>query len=344
MKGGRAALLLVVLVAGEAMASAEERRTFRLTYRRGAGAASCPDQALLMSSVSVHLGYVPWDPRAVPEIRVEVARRASGIAARVRLRDNGGVVGSRELSSPQARCDELAAAVALAIAIAIDPLNARLAPSSSPASAPATIPRRPIRRQASDEEQDHAALVPRARAPAPTSIVPPVQARPRRRYSLTATIGGLVAVGAAPAVAGGLEVRASLRWSWVSLGLEGRIDLPAEGEVRGFAVRSSLLLGSFGGCAHWSVIEGCGLISAGALLASGDAGTRSHAVTVPYAAAVVRLGVDFPLGSFLSLRAHADLLTPLTRVILLDDLTEEMLWNAPAISGAFGLGLAGKIL
>lgn len=320
------ALLAALALAPSAGAAGPARR-FRLTYSRGPAAQTCPDASLVMSAVAVQLGYVPWEPEAADAIAVEIVRNEAGLRARVELRQGDKLAGSRVLSSAESDCQELSEAVALAIAIAIDPLNTRLA-----GPAPRPRPSQQYDREVSAEL--------RASQPAP----PPSPASPEHRpYGLLASVGGLAAVGSAPAVAGGLELQLALRWRRFSALVEGRLDLPAEKEVELGLVRSSLMLGAVGSCAHWRWAQGCGLIEAGAMRVTGE-GYAEENVTLPYAGAALRLGLEIPLFSVISVRGHADLLAPFTRVAFRDRASRDTVWTAPSVAGAFGLCVVVQIL
>jgi hypothetical protein len=285
-----------------------------------------------MSTVAALLGTSPWSDEAPRTLVVAVQAPAGQLAARIEMRGaRGAVTGVRELSSTRPDCKELAEAMALAIAIAIDPLSAaRLGTGAPP---PASLPAR--EGQARDRE-----FVPNlGRAPpvsGPSEQPPP----PRVRF-VEAGVGGHVAVGAAPEVAGGLAVHAGLRWPRLSAHLEGRFDFPREHEVLGGVIGSSLILASATGCGHYSWLYGCGIVAAGAIRTSGGAEKKEAKITLPYAAVGIRAGVELPLLPVLSLRAQADLLAPMTHITLRETDTDEELWTSPPVSGAFGLSLVG---
>jgi len=304
--------------------------TVQLRYTRGPGADHCPDEQTIRNAVAVRLGYEPWDPASERVVVVRIAKRGELLEARLRLQGAAGQrTGERVLRTRRLDCAELAASVELAISIAIDPLSV-VRPASAPASAPTT-------RLAATQP-----AVPRPpSAPTPRSRATPRPAVPLR---LSASVGGGLALGAAPAVTGGLGLQVSLRRGWWSLGAAGRFDLPARQEVPGGSVSGSLLAGKLLGCLHFRFGSGCALLAAGALRAAGHDLAEAQRSSLPYVGAGARLAVELPLVSVLSLRLHADLLVALTRITLKETGTDRVLWTLPPASGLFGLAAVVRFL
>jgi hypothetical protein len=161
---------------------------------------------------------------------------------------------------------------------------------------------------------------------------------------VAASVGGHVAVGSAPSVAGGVTLQGRLQWRSLSVGLEGRVDLPAYRDVSGGQVSSSLLLAGVLGCYHYRWVAGCALVMAGALRAAGHDIPNAESSTLAYVAGGVRLGVEVPLFSILALRVHSDLVVPFTRITLRETDTRTEIWSTPSLSGAFGLAVVGAFL
>jgi hypothetical protein len=323
-------ILLLALVAASLPALAGERARARLEYVLGPGAERCPDRSALMGAIVARLGYEPWDEQAPRLFKAIVRREGKILRAEVEIRDGDRVVGRRELSSAENDCQELAAAVGLAISIAIDPLSVgRKPPAAPPASAPA--PREPP-----PPATDHEPPVP--------AVVAPVRPRPETaRLRVSAGLGGLVAVGSAPGVAGGLTLQARLRLEALSVGLEGRVDLPARTDSQGGEVGTTLVAGALLPCVHWRYLAGCGNLTAGAIRAAGYGWERSDSGSAPYLAAGARGVLELPLVSVLSLRLHADLLAHVVRVRLQDPVTGDSFWSTPPVCGTFGLGVAARL-
>jgi hypothetical protein len=299
----------------------------RLLYTRGPGAEACPDLAAVRDAVAARLGYVPFDERAARLVIVAVASASPTLHARIELRDpSGKIVGLRELSSTSKDCKELASAVELALSIAIDPLS-----FTRPPRAP-TSERTPL--HAETPRPPPAGELRASARPAPVEETP--------RLQIAASVGGVVAIGSAPSVAGGITLQGQLRFRWTSLALEGRVDLPAYLDVAGGRISTSLLLANVLGCGHYRWLFGCLEVAAGAMRAAGHDIPDAESVTLAYVAGGVRLGTELPLHRVFALRLHGDLLAAFTRATLRETTTRAEIWSTPAISGAFGLAAVGR--
>ena len=51
------------------------------------------------------------------------------------------------------------------------------------------------------------------------------------------------------------------------------------------------------------------------------------------------IGVEIPIGSFLAIQLHGDVLAPLTQITL--RLNDRDVWTTPVVSGSLGASLAG---
>lgn len=283
----------------------------------------------LRDAVAAHLGYVPWDPLAPRLVIVAVGREGGTLRARVELREPDGRIGGvRELASVDGDCGELAAAVELAIAIAIDPLGVARAGSQGAAA------RRPR-------------TAPTARGPGPgppREVAPAARAEDLRRTRLAVSVGGLLCVGTEPSsLAGGLTLQARLQRRRTSLGLEGRVDLPARRAVPGGEISASLLLGGLVGCYHLGPALGCGLLELGALRAAGHDLPAAASATLFYGAGGARVGLELPLAAVLALRLHGDLLATFSHITLRETGTQRAIWSTPPLSGALGVAAVAVI-
>jgi hypothetical protein len=152
-------------------------------------------------------------------------------------------------------------------------------------------------------------------------------------------------VASAPAVSGGFTLGVGLRYGWLSLAAEGRVDLPASTEVIGGGrVSSALYLGALLPCLHLGPFSGCAVVKAGALRGEGHDLPLADAVTLPYLAAGARLAGELSLFRPLSIRIYGDFTGALARAVLRDTMTQEVLWRMPPVSGAFGLAIVANLL
>jgi len=131
---------------------------------------------------------------------------------------------------------------------------------------------------------------------------------------------------------------ASLRGGGLSLGLEGRADLPASTSLRVGEASTALLVASLVPCVHLRTVATCALVTGGALRAAGRGLVDPRQVTLPYAALGARLAVAIPFTARLSLALHGDLSAPITKTELQVD--GAAVWTAPILSVALGLGVA----
>jgi hypothetical protein len=335
-------LLTIALLAG-APASGAPPTTARLVVERSRGAEQCPDEAALQRAVAARLGRDPFRPDAGLLIRVRLDRQRGGMAAALDVTTSGGARGSRTLTSRDASCGELAAAVALALSIIIDPL-ARPAsqpgwdgpepPELSPPPAPPFGPASPP----SPEPKPVAA----APAAAPTPVVAAAWPTRERGSGIVPelSVGGAAAFGAAPTTTGSVLLQAGLRRGALSVALEGRFDVPVSTSAGSGSVSAGLLMGDVVPCYHRWLLAGCAVFGAGVLRGSGHnlAGARSETSAVGVAGA--RLIFEWPLGARFGLRAYAEVLGRLRSVSLRVD--DASVWTTPPVSGGLGLALAVK--
>jgi hypothetical protein len=325
--------LVVAAIATTAVAA--PARSARLTYTRSANASDCPDVDVIRAGVAARLGYEPFDDRAERVVSATVNRTGRTLEALIQIAGaDGKPAAERKLASRQSDCVELASALELAISIAIDPLaGSRPRPPAPPPSPPPPAAPPPPQ-----------IIV--VREPAPPAAPPPAPA-PRVPVGFQVRLGGLGAVGSGPAPAVGGTVQASVRRGSLSLGLEGRGDLASTTElyfngVRVGDMQTSLLMGSLVPCAFRGVLEGCALLSAGAIRASARDLDMPQQVSAPFLAVGARVGLQLPLGSIMSVGVHADLLAPLNELIL--RVSDKPVWTSPPIAGAFGLTIGARFL
>jgi hypothetical protein len=136
-----AGIALGAAISSVAEARASEHARAQLRYE---GPESCPNESELRQEVLARLGYDPFDNEA-PRVVTTVIRRTDGrFVATVTVREENGVVRTREpLVSTATRCDELAASVVLAMSIAIDPMSLTRPPAAPPPAAPTSEPAAP---------------------------------------------------------------------------------------------------------------------------------------------------------------------------------------------------------
>lgn len=353
--------MLLVLSAPPASAAggSETPPAWKLSYVREGEAHGCPDEATLRARVAGLLGLDRFGDGARRELRVVMDAEPAGLHARLSLVEaDGWVAGERLLRTRGADCAELFEAVALAVAIAIDPRRGLAPATPAPAPAAATNAAEatgPAPADGPGEGEPEAARPP---TPGPAGVtrpaVPPAGAagiaaarmekeeRGRSSLHVLAGLGGLVALGAAPAVDTGGVVRGVLRWPTLSLAAEGRWDRGASAALTGggevsAALRSAALVL----CLHRRAWAGCALLAGGALRGQGAGLRQARTVHARYAAAGLRLQAEAPIGRWLAAQAWSELTVPFGRTTFWVD--AEPVWRSPRLSGALGLGLTARL-
>jgi hypothetical protein len=290
----------------------------RLVYLRNPGAESCPDETAIRSAVSARLGYDPFLAFARATMIAEISRERNAYGARIKLVDDQNVVrGTRELVYDGKECADIIDMMALSMSIAIDP-HSLLAPSkpdadeakaeSSPEAEPESSPPENV-----PEPPKTPTTPPKAPPPAPATA----------RAHLEVGLGAALWTGAAPDANLSGTAFARLRYARLSLGLEGRADIPASREVSSATLETSLVLGSFVPCVHWAwsdeasgVLAFCGVGSMGVLRGASRNVTAPAEDTALHVAVGPRVAIEFPVAAMFSLWARVDGLFALTPQVL----------------------------
>lgn len=306
-----------------ALALGRPNPTARLEYTRKPSALDCPDKAELEAAISAKLGFNPFVEPAQLVIEAEVERTEAGRKARMfRLNEQGARLSERSLVSSASDCRELTESLVLALSIAIDPLSATrpLAMAHPPAPSPPPPP-------------------PPPRGEPATKPAPPA---PTIGPELQVGLGALGTWGAAPRIAPGVAAHLAARWSSMSIGIEGRADLPVAMPVaeRG-SIEAALLVGSVVPCFHRGWFAACASMSAGVLRSSGIDLEDSRHASSPSVAVGARLVGEVPIGKSFSARAHLDAAAPLIRTTLRVD--EREIWRNPPVSASLGIGVAWSV-
>lgn len=298
------------------------REIVRLQYTAVPG---CPDEQSLRSALAARLGYDPVVPAADRLLRVALTQEGRGFVARAELLDQTGRVLWSRPPLADADCRALVDVMGLSLKFAIDPASSA-AQAAAPAPDTVVVP-----------------LILSPPAPAAGRPEPPPPASsPRPRVRLGLRGGGALAT--APAPTGTIAADAGLGWTYFSLALEGRFDVPVTGAVDGgVQARSLIAAGSLVPCGHYSWFAGCAVFSAGEMWVSGVSTRRPAVGTSFYGAVGPRVGVEWPLPPLpaLALRASLDVLVTVHPVTALVDTTH--VWSAPTFAGLLGGGFVVKL-
>jgi hypothetical protein len=303
---------------------------FRLFYVREPGTEACPEEVELRLAVASRLGYDPFSPTADAAVVARVSPRGERLSGSVEITDGSGISrGRRDIEASGERCDELFRALALSVSIAIDPeraLEAEEAPppkSREPASSPS----------------------PSSSEPAPEEERGLVEAGPDRTEESTrvggafgATARSLIGVSNSPSYGGAVFGRLSV--GSFALGVEALYTAAPYSSleaVPGAELGMTLFAVAPHVCYQAGPLIGCALAS------FGDLRAESRGIAEPgkdrgfHASAGGRVGFEPGLSENLSLVAHVDLLTSLTRSRVTIDAKEA--YRQPALILGAGLGL-----
>jgi hypothetical protein len=317
----------------DALRPQHTRVPLRLDYQRGPGAEACPERATVAAAVAVQLGYDPFDEAAAERLSVAITRERDQFVVRVEQRDAHGAL---RWSYPPTRhpdCAQLVRVLAIGTAIQIDPFS--LSPGSPPQAPAVPVP---------------LPAPPPPIVPAPASTVDRRQAEPppKDRPLVRVGLAGAMEAGIAPAITAGFLAQVGLRWRYVSVAAEGRVDLPTSSSPQAMEQATAQMMlgaGSVVTCGHlplplqpsgWNV-AGCSLLTLGAIYGQREGAGMPKSGSVLYAGAGGRLYLEVPVGGPVALRVFGDVTGTIdrTRVVLLPGAAT---FVVPAATGGAGIG------
>jgi hypothetical protein len=315
-----AALLFALAPTAAHAADRPPHIAVRLAYDNGSRLDGCPDERGLRYALMAQFGYDPTEPppiadfEAPPLLRVTLSRRGAQARAEASLVKASGAVVWSDHYQDRVDCPTLIRNIVLVIRIGIG-----VDTPSSASPSPAPTPPVPA--------PDPAAAEPASR-PEPTTSKGP-------RIQLGVKTG--LAFGIAPAAAVEFGLQLGLRWSTLSLSLEGRGDLPAASEALG--IRTSLVAATLAPCAHIGpYLAMCGVLTVGSLRSSIlTSAADSFPMRSPYVGVGGRLALEVPFASRWIARLSGDLVgAALPSAVDVDGVER---WHTPAVSGGPSLGL-----
>jgi hypothetical protein len=308
------ALLLVHVLASPARAE-RAHAALTLAYAPGPLAARCPREKVLHDEIGRRIGYDPFrsDSPARLTVTIEGSKQAYRVTGKIRDADR------ETFSDTFVDADCTAAVTMMARALAAELTTI---PASEPEPLPVPVP------------------VP---DPPPATEPPPVAALPApipARAHLRAAAGAAVAFNLSPAVLTGPVVSAGLRYSFVSVALEGRALFGPTVDAGGVGVTSSYYAGSLGACGHYAALFGCGRVELGSLRFALPDGVRHAALDFIVAGAGLRIGAEWFFVEHVALSGYADLRIDFTRPIELRSAVDDRVaWASSQPSLGMGLGL-----
>ena len=301
--------LAVALLTG--LAQAAPVRPVRLQFERS-GAAACPDEQWLRSAVAARLGFDPFEPAAPAVVIVTIGDTAPGFQARLTLVDERGDKKTRSLTGSREDCSDLREALALSLSVALEAFT-----STPPASVLEASP--------------------------PVGAEPVVS--PPAVFTPFVTLGGGLALGAAPAPTGALWLGGGLERRWFSAALEARAVLPggvsvATGRLDVSAVSLDALVCFVARPLTLLDTRACALGAGGVTFSSASGLDGSRSAVTPLAAVGGRLEVSLKVVWQLWLSLRGELRGALARTAL--KVGEEAVWTTPLLGGTVGLALTAR--
>ncbi len=319
-----------------------------LHWVREAGAQDCIDGRELARRVESKLRRPVFDAPRDAELLVEgtAQRKGEGYRAALHTYDREGKpLGSREVLSERASCDELSEAVAVVLAVMIDPAGALHPPAPVPPAPEA--PSEPAREPPAPEETH----TEQASPPCPEQPPPPAAPgapSPRAEVSAfaRATHGHVPAFVWGGGVAFELELT---RWGGVRLEGVMFAERAVDGPM-GTGVDVRVFYGSALYCPLWWSAgrlraSACMGLAAGALQSRAFGFDRGRDSASPLFDGVLDVHGALRLWRGLGLYAGGGLSTPFARTRFagtLPDGSPMALFEQPALSGRFDLGLGTR--
>lgn len=319
-RAGTRALVAAALL-GAPTAAAQSNPTAVLHYTRSDAAESCPDEQRLRDTVAARLGYDPFREAAPMVVRATIARTHHRLRGRIAVTDAAGAdVGTREIESSRQDCAEIASAMALAISIVIDPLSLTRPPPPPTVTAPPPPPP-PTPPPAAPPVQ--CVAPPSPPVPPPVIVVaerraPPPAPRETPPRTIEAALGAGVTLGHTPDTTAVLAASVGLRWSRVSVALEGSFAFLSHASREGVGdVQATLATGRAVPCLRQRFgarVDGavCGVLALGALSGTATGVDVARPGAALHAAAGGRVAVQVALVANVAVRGRAELLGALT--------------------------------
>lgn len=298
---------LVLLLLQTSPARAERpHAALALEYAPGPLAARCPEEKLLHEEIGRRIGYDPFDSASPVRLTVTIARSKEAYRVAGTIRDAGKATFTDAFTGPDC---------ASAITMMARALAAEL--TTVPAPPPAPVP---------------APLPPPACAALPASL-------PKRvRFRVAASTS--VNFNLSPAVLIGPVVSAGVRYSFLSLALEGRALFAPKIDVSGIYVVPSFYSGAVAACGHHAMLFGCARFELGTLRFEPPRGVKAVPLDVSFAGLGAQVGVEWFFSEHIALNGYADLrVSTRNPTELRTSLDHRIAWSSSRPSPGLGFGL-----
>ncbi len=326
----------VALFAPHAVAA----QTFRLTLVNDEAAVGCVDQAELERSVAERLGYQPFEAGAGSTIVVHVTSRDTSLGATIEVvADDHRSLGTRELATDGASCEELVRALTLSLSIAIDPDRA-LAQAPPPAAVPEQASTESSAPLSPSDDPAVASEAPAATTSTPNTDQPASQ--PPRPAAFVGSVAALSFFGVAPSPAYGLQLMIHRRWGPFSVGGGGRLARSAWSDVDdGARLHTTVGVGELQACWQARVVYGCAVGLLGASWVRADEVDMPRTDVGAFGAIGIGVGAEVTLSRSLSLVAAGDVLAVSSPVEA--EVDGAAVWRAPPMVATLLVGVRSRI-
>jgi len=313
--------------------------TSKLTYVRGSGAETCPDESELRRGVAARVGYDPFFPFADRTVVVQIERQGQLLHGTLRvLGKEGALAGERRLEGRAGACGELVKSLALAVSLALDELESQPAPPPRESPGDASDGR-----DAQDAATAVAPTAPAAKDPrgaeraSEAPAASPGERAPWAPFT-SIMVGGATGLGPGASFAGSVGV--GLARGALSLALEGRASSGTGSFDGGVSVEGSLFTGGLVGCLRREravTLALCAVAFAGAARATAAGVPLPRADTTPFLGTGLRGEVDAELLGPLHGFVQGEVGLPLGTYDIV--VGSRVLYEYPLVYGLLGVGL-----
>ncbi|MFT3927929.1 MAG: hypothetical protein QM778_35705 [Myxococcales bacterium] len=328
-----------------------------LHWVRAPSAQDCIDGRELARRVESKLHRPVFEAPRDAQLIVEGSAVREGKTLRAELRTfdaQGKALGSREVVSERASCEELSETVAVVLAVMIDPAGALAPPPSGGVTEPA--PTEPAPPKPSEASEPTPAAVCPAPPPAPPPWEPTPNPKPAAHVPTRADVSAFIRADwghlPKPLLGGGvaLELRVG-RWGGMrfegSVFAERTVDADEPPDT-GADVR--VLYAGAAYCPLWGErgrvrTSGCAGLAAGAMQSQGFGFNKENQSVSPLVDATLDLRGAVRLWKALGFYWGAGLMVPLVRTTLqatLPDRTHVTVLEQPPLAGRIDLGLGAR--
>lgn len=302
------ALLVLLLLQASPARAERPHAALALEYAPGPLAASCPGEKLLHEEIGRRIGYDPFDATSPLRLTVTIARSKEAYRVAGTIRDAGKATFVEAFTDTD--CVSAVTMMARALAAELTTVHAPI---------PAPIP---------------------APVPAPPPPCPALPASPPNRVRFRVAASTAVNFNLSPAVLTGPVVSAGVRYSSLSLALEGRALFAPMVDVSGIHVVPSFYSGAVAACGHHAMLFGCGRFELGTLRFEAPSGVKATPFNASFAGLGVQAGVEWFFSEHIALNGYADLRVSITNSTELRSARDHrIVWSSSRPSPGLGFGL-----